>query len=137
MPIFPCWNSYTAAMIGDHCSSVIADAYVKEIRDFDVEKAYEGLRKNAFTSTDKFEDYENHAFGTAFFIDIQNEDEQKRIVRHGFTEEVNELLTDESGSATMQLLRGALQDGEEKVVLQEAQRTRCRLQMGVQKIHAF
>lgn len=59
MPIFPCWNSYTAAMIGDHCSSVIADAYIKGIRNFDVEKAYEGLRKNAFTSPDKFEDYEN------------------------------------------------------------------------------
>lgn len=59
MPIFPCWNSYTAAMIGDHCTSVIADAYVKGIRNFDVKKAYEGLRKNAFTSPDKFEDYEN------------------------------------------------------------------------------
>ena len=21
LPIFPCWNSYTAAMIGDHCIS--------------------------------------------------------------------------------------------------------------------
>ncbi|MCR5130989.1 MAG: glycoside hydrolase family 92 protein [Prevotella sp.] len=31
MPIFPCWNSYTAAMIGDHCASVLADAYVKGI----------------------------------------------------------------------------------------------------------
>ena len=31
MPIFPCWNSYTAAMIGDHCASVLADAYIKGI----------------------------------------------------------------------------------------------------------
>jgi len=50
MPIFPCWNSYTAAMIGDHCASAIADAYVKGIRNFDAQKAYEGLRKNAFDS---------------------------------------------------------------------------------------
>lgn len=50
MPIFPCWNSYTSAMIGDHVASVMADAYIKGIRDFDVEKAYEGLRQNAFDS---------------------------------------------------------------------------------------
>ncbi len=48
MPIFPCWNSYTAAMIGDHCAVAIADAYVKGVRNFDAAKAYEGLRKNAF-----------------------------------------------------------------------------------------
>lgn len=59
MPIFPCWNSYTAAMIGDHCASVIADAYVKGIRDFDVEKAYEGLRKNAFCEPETYEEYVN------------------------------------------------------------------------------
>ena len=50
MPIFPCWNSYTAAMIGDHVSSVVADAYVKGVRGFDVAKAYRGLRQNAFES---------------------------------------------------------------------------------------
>ena len=59
LPIFPCWNSYTAAMIGDHCSVVLADAYVKGIRDFDVEKAYEGMRKNAFETPASFEDYKN------------------------------------------------------------------------------
>ena len=58
-PIFPCWNSYTAAMIGDHCASVIADAYVKGITGFDVQKAYEGLRKNAFESPANFDDYKN------------------------------------------------------------------------------
>ena len=48
MPIFPCWNSYTAAMIGDHVLSVMADAYAKGIRNFDVKAAYPYLRKNAF-----------------------------------------------------------------------------------------
>lgn len=48
LPIFPCWNSYTSEMIGDHCASLIADAYQKGIRNFDVQKAYEALRKNAF-----------------------------------------------------------------------------------------
>ena len=40
-------NSYTNDMIGDHPVDVILDAYQKGIRDFDVEKAYEGIIKNA------------------------------------------------------------------------------------------
>lgn len=59
LPIFPCWNSYTSAMIGDHCIAAIADAYVKGIRGFDIEKAYEGMRKNAFTTPESFDDYRN------------------------------------------------------------------------------
>ena len=39
LPIFPCWNSYTAAMIGDHCISALGDAYIKGIRNFDINKA--------------------------------------------------------------------------------------------------
>ncbi|MBQ9357555.1 MAG: GH92 family glycosyl hydrolase [Prevotella sp.] len=56
LPIFPCWNSYTAAMIGDHCSSVLADAYVKGIRGFDARAAYSAMRQNAF-STPSPQDY--------------------------------------------------------------------------------
>ncbi len=59
MPIFPCWNSYTAAMIGDHCISAICDAYLKGIRNFDIEKAYEGMRQNAFESPATHEEYNN------------------------------------------------------------------------------
>ena len=59
LPIFPCWNSYTAAMIGDHCSVALADAYIKGIRDFNAEKAYEGMRKNAFETPASYEDYKN------------------------------------------------------------------------------
>ncbi len=59
LPIFPCWNSYTAAMIGDHCISAIGDAYVKGIRNFDIEKAYEGMRQNAFVIPHNHEDYLN------------------------------------------------------------------------------
>lgn len=59
LPIFPCWNNYTAAMIGDHCVSVLADAYVKGIRNFDVEKAYEAMRKNAFETPASETEYKN------------------------------------------------------------------------------
>lgn len=48
MPIFPAWASYTAAMIGDHVSTTISDAYMKGITDFDTEKAYKYMRQNAF-----------------------------------------------------------------------------------------
>ena len=59
MPIFPCWNSYTAAMIGDHAASVLADAYVKGIRNFDANTAYRFLRQNAFEKPHSIEEYQN------------------------------------------------------------------------------
>jgi predicted alpha-1,2-mannosidase len=48
MPIFPAWGSYTAAMIGDHVSTMIADSYLRGITDFDTKTAYQYMRKNAF-----------------------------------------------------------------------------------------
>jgi predicted alpha-1,2-mannosidase len=48
MPIFPAWSNYTAAMIGDHVSTTIADAYMKGIGAFDTETAYKYMRQNAF-----------------------------------------------------------------------------------------
>lgn len=59
MPIFPCWNSYTSAMIGDHGTAALADAWVKGITNFDMEKAYEGMRKNAFDRPATLEEYRN------------------------------------------------------------------------------
>ena len=59
LPIFPCWNSYTAAMIGDHCSVALADAYAKGVRNFDADKAYEAMRKNAFETPKSFAEYKN------------------------------------------------------------------------------
>ncbi|MGQ1909182.1 GH92 family glycosyl hydrolase [Marinifilum sp. RC60d5] len=56
LPIFPCWNSYTSAMIGDHAISAIADANVKGIIDIS-DKQYAYLLQNAFKSPDTFEEY--------------------------------------------------------------------------------
>jgi len=53
LPIFPCWNSYTCAMIGDHCISALTDAYVKGVRNYEVETAYNAMRKNAFNIAGK------------------------------------------------------------------------------------
>ena len=59
LPIFPCWNSYTAAMIGDHVTAFIASAYNKGIRNYDVNAAYALMRKNAFETAKNFEEYKN------------------------------------------------------------------------------
>lgn len=56
LPIFPMWNSYTSAMIGDHVIAAIADAYIKEVIDLS-EENYGKLLKNAFNSPDSFDTY--------------------------------------------------------------------------------
>lgn len=58
LPIFPCWNSYTSAMIGDHVSAYIASVYAKGNRSFDVNEAYRLMRKNAFETANE-NDYLN------------------------------------------------------------------------------
>ncbi len=59
LPIFPCWNSYTAAMIGDHACVALVDAYVKGVRSFNAKKAYEGMRLNAYSTPHIYKDYQN------------------------------------------------------------------------------
>jgi len=56
LPIFPMWDSYTSAMIGDHSTSIIADALAKGF-EFDTEKAYQYMRKNAFETPDNLDEY--------------------------------------------------------------------------------
>jgi predicted alpha-1,2-mannosidase len=51
MPGFPQFCGDYPAMIGFHSASLIWDAYQKGITQFDAEKAYEGLKKNAMEGT--------------------------------------------------------------------------------------
>jgi predicted alpha-1,2-mannosidase len=51
MPTFPQINGDLKCMIGHHQASLITDTFRKGFRDFDIEKAYEGLRKNAMEGT--------------------------------------------------------------------------------------
>lgn len=51
MPSFPSVAGDQAAMIGHHAPAFILDAYSKGYRDFDVEEAYKGMRKNATEAT--------------------------------------------------------------------------------------
>lgn len=51
LPSFPrVWGEF-AAMIGDHADELIADAYFKGYRNFDVEKAYQAMKKEALHAT--------------------------------------------------------------------------------------
>ncbi|MEM6845266.1 MAG: GH92 family glycosyl hydrolase [Bacteroidota bacterium] len=59
LPIFPAWNSYTSAMIGDHVTAMIGDAWMKRIDDFDQELAYRVMRKNAFEVNTDTASYRN------------------------------------------------------------------------------
>lgn len=56
LPIFPMWNNYTSAMIGDHSTAIIADAAMKGFK-FDYDKAYKYMRKNAFETPENTSEY--------------------------------------------------------------------------------
>jgi predicted alpha-1,2-mannosidase len=51
MPSFPILFGDNPCMNGHHSAAIIADAFFKGIRNFDINKAYEGLRKNALDAT--------------------------------------------------------------------------------------
>jgi len=51
IPSFPIVSADLPCMNGHHSAAIVADAYFKGIRGFDVEKAYEGLKKNAMEAT--------------------------------------------------------------------------------------
>ncbi|NII26842.1 glycoside hydrolase family 92 protein [Pseudoflavitalea sp. X16] len=51
MPTFPMLFGDHACMNGFHSSVVFLDAYRKGLRNFDIQKAYEGMRKNATDAT--------------------------------------------------------------------------------------
>jgi predicted alpha-1,2-mannosidase len=51
MPSFPSVAGEQAVMIGHHAAEFITDLYEKGYRDFDVQQAYAGIRKNATETT--------------------------------------------------------------------------------------
>ncbi|MCY1722777.1 GH92 family glycosyl hydrolase [Prolixibacteraceae bacterium Z1-6] len=66
IPRGPSGGNYTFVMIGDPSVPFFATAYNKGIKNYDVEKAYEGLRKNAFVGGSRDHagyEHNNPAFG--------------------------------------------------------------------------
>jgi len=60
-------NYYQAVMIGDHATSVIVDSYMKGLRDYDIEKAYEAMRKNAMESGNR----PSSRYGLEYYKDLK------------------------------------------------------------------
>ena len=63
--ILPIWElaaNYTGCMIGYHAIPVIADAYAKNIRDYDVDKALEAMLHSANQSELGLSDYRKNGF---------------------------------------------------------------------------
>ena len=56
VPIFPQWNSYTAAMIGDHAVAIVGEAYIKGVIGL-TEEEYELMKHNANETPATFEEY--------------------------------------------------------------------------------
>jgi predicted alpha-1,2-mannosidase len=57
MPVWPLWGNETGTMIGYHSAPVIADAYLKGFKGFDVEAAYQALRATALNKRNGQEEF--------------------------------------------------------------------------------
>ena len=56
LPIFPLWNSYTSAMVGDHVVAIIAEAYVKGVINLS-EADYQMMKRNATETPATYAEY--------------------------------------------------------------------------------
>ncbi|MEM8585064.1 MAG: GH92 family glycosyl hydrolase, partial [Bacteroidota bacterium] len=62
MPIWDLSSNYTNCMIGYHAVPVIADAYLKGIREYDTEKAFEAMQYSATRDHHGLESYREYGF---------------------------------------------------------------------------
>ena len=62
LPVWELAASETNCMIGYHSIPVIADAYVKGLKDFDIEKAFEAMKKSALEDQFGLEYYKKYGF---------------------------------------------------------------------------
>jgi predicted alpha-1,2-mannosidase len=70
MPIWDLSANYTGCMIGYHAVPVIADAYLKGIKNYNIDKAYEAMKHSALQDQLGLDAYK--AYG---FIPVENESE--------------------------------------------------------------
>ena len=62
MPIWDLSANYTGCMIGYHAVPVIADAYLKGIRGYDTEKAFQAMKHSAFQDKLGLKSYKDFGF---------------------------------------------------------------------------
>ncbi|QAA82552.1 glycoside hydrolase family 92 protein [Aequorivita sp. H23M31] len=72
LPIWPLAANYTGCMIGYHAVPVIADAYLKGIRGYDVDKAYQAMKHSATQDKLGLKSYKEFGF-------IPGEDESESV----------------------------------------------------------
>ncbi len=76
LPVWELASNETGTMIGYHSIPVIADAYFKGIRNYDVEKAYEAMKKSAMQNHHGLEFYKDMGFIPS---DLENESVSKTL----------------------------------------------------------
>ena len=62
LPVWTLYGNETNTMTGNHGVSVIAEAYVKGIRGYDVEKAYEAVKTTMMGDLRGLEPYKEYGF---------------------------------------------------------------------------
>jgi len=62
MPIWDLWGNYTGCMIGYHAVPVIADAYLKGIRNYDAEQAFAAMKHSAMQDKLGLKTYKAYGF---------------------------------------------------------------------------
>jgi predicted alpha-1,2-mannosidase len=88
IPRGPSGGNYTFVMTGASSTPFFVSAYMKGIRGFDIEKAYEGLRKNhmpgGLMSKAGYEHYSFHGGGIEHYIDKGYVPHPLSEIRYGF-----------------------------------------------------
>ncbi len=76
LPVWELASNETGTMIGYHSIPVIVDAYFKGIRDFNVEEAYEAMKKSAMQDENGLKYYKEMGYIPA---DLENESVSKTL----------------------------------------------------------
>jgi predicted alpha-1,2-mannosidase len=76
MPIWDLAGCYTGCMIGYHAVPVIADAFMKDIRGYDVEKAFEAMKHSANQDKLGLDSYKSKGF---IPVDMESESVSKTL----------------------------------------------------------
>lgn len=62
LPVWPLWGNETGTMIGNHAIPIIVDAYKKGYTDFDVNLAYEAMKKSVMQDHLGLEFYKKYGY---------------------------------------------------------------------------
>jgi len=76
LPVWELASNETGTMIGNHAIPVIVDAYIKGIRNFDAEKAFEAIKKSAMQQHHGLEFYNKMGYIPS---DLENESVSKNL----------------------------------------------------------